>query len=336
MEAETDGKEEPAGEYGKLEEQVEPQVDEATVAQLVDEMGFPRNRAVRAIYSTGSTSVEQLVEWLEQHAEDEDIDEPLRVSRAEATKKARTKEEIKEILERKKREAREKKAELEKQQEIEQEKERIRSGKEIAQAKRAEEEQRLKRLEEQREVERKEEHRARNKVKEKLKEDWRARRRAQGLPDELTEEEKEREAEKERERQRQMKAEEEKRAKAGIVLKPADLANKLRQPLVHIKKSQPSETSAECFKTLKKLVSNVWNDPDNEKFRKLRLSNSAIQNKVVQHGGLDFLKLCNFKQSGDDRSGELSMERNEVDINCLWTAISELNDAMDNPYFGLL
>lgn len=317
------------------EEHVEPQVDENAVAQLT-EMGFSRNRAVRAIYSSQSTDIPQLVEWLEEHADDEDIDEPLRLPKAEATKKPRTKEEIKAILEEKKRKARERKEKLERQQEIEQEKERIRSGREMMQAAREQEEQRLRQMEEQRELERKEEARARNKIKEKLEEDRRARRRAQGLPDELTDEEKKREEEREHERQRQVREEDEKKAKAGMVLKPADLAHKLRQPLVSIKKSQPSETSTECFKTLRKIVSNIWNDPDNEKFRKLVLSKPALQNKVVQPGGLEFLQLCNFTQHGDNSNGELTMARSEVDINLLYTAIAECDDALSNPWFGVL
>lgn len=68
-----------------------------------------------------------------------------------------------------------------------------RAGKELALAARQEEDLRLKRLVEARELEKAEEARAREKIRAKLEEDRRQRRRKLGLPEELTEEEKEEE-----------------------------------------------------------------------------------------------------------------------------------------------
>ena len=68
-----------------------------------------------------------------------------------------------------------------------------RAGKELALAARQEEDLRLKRLVEARELEKAEEARAREKIRAKLEEDRRQRRRKLGLPEELPEEEKEEE-----------------------------------------------------------------------------------------------------------------------------------------------
>lgn len=46
------------------------------LAQLVD-MGFGRERAVRALHFSGNSTLEGAINWLEQHAEDADLDEPL-------------------------------------------------------------------------------------------------------------------------------------------------------------------------------------------------------------------------------------------------------------------
>ncbi|PHJ25347.1 pub domain-containing protein [Cystoisospora suis] len=59
---------------------VSQHVDEEQVSQLVD-FGFPRLRAEKALFyvrtQPGGGGVEAAVEWLEAHAEDEDIDAPI-------------------------------------------------------------------------------------------------------------------------------------------------------------------------------------------------------------------------------------------------------------------
>ena len=75
------------------EDMITPEVDEATVKEL-EGMGFGRNRAIRALYTTGTTSVEQAVNWIVEHEADADIDEPLLIKKS-AVKKPLTKEEAK-------------------------------------------------------------------------------------------------------------------------------------------------------------------------------------------------------------------------------------------------
>ena len=70
---------------------VAPEVDEATLTEL-EGMGFGRNRATRALHATGTTSVEQAVNWIVEHEADADLDEPLLVPKKDLKRKL-TKEE---------------------------------------------------------------------------------------------------------------------------------------------------------------------------------------------------------------------------------------------------
>ena len=68
------------------EEQVEPEVDEGLVIEL-EAMGFSRNKAVRALHATGTSSVEQAVNWIIEHENDADLDSPLLVPKSRSAKK---------------------------------------------------------------------------------------------------------------------------------------------------------------------------------------------------------------------------------------------------------
>ena len=59
-------------------ELITPEVSAELVASLV-EMGFSANRAARALYHTGTDSIEVAVNWATEHAEDADADAPLLV-----------------------------------------------------------------------------------------------------------------------------------------------------------------------------------------------------------------------------------------------------------------
>ena len=56
------------------EEKIEPEVDAKCLAEL-EGMGFNRNRAVRALYHTGTDNVEQAVNWIVEHENDADVDD---------------------------------------------------------------------------------------------------------------------------------------------------------------------------------------------------------------------------------------------------------------------
>lgn len=79
----------------------------------------------------------------------------------------------------------------------------------------------------------------------------------------------------------------------------------------------------------------VAQDPNEEKFRKIRLSNAAFQSRVGSvEGALQFLELLGFAR---DATGEfLEMARDRVSIETLNAAGGELNNALTNPFFGAL
>jgi UBX domain-containing protein 1/4 len=52
-------------------------VDPALLAQLTGDMGFPEHRAQRALVYAPQPGLEACINWLMEHQEDADIDEPL-------------------------------------------------------------------------------------------------------------------------------------------------------------------------------------------------------------------------------------------------------------------
>ncbi|EFN54376.1 hypothetical protein CHLNCDRAFT_31757 [Chlorella variabilis] len=318
----------PAGGGSQAEELVPAEVN-ADLLKQMEEMGFPAARATRALYHSGGENLEAAVGWLEEHQGDADLDEPLLVPKSQPKKKlspeeakAQAAELVRKVRERREREERE--------TERLREQERIRAGKELALAARQEEELRLKRMVEARQREKEEEERARAKIKAKLEEDRRERRRRLGLPEELTEEEREEER-----RKVQAKVEEEKRRRLPI--KPVEVGEKMRTLLVDMKKAHPGQDDAlkTCWQTLLKMCGNIYANPGEDKFRRVRLTNPAIQQRVAAFtGAVDFLHLAGFQR---DAGGEnLEMPADKVDRAVLEVAGEQLNSALNNPFFGIL
>ena len=123
------------------DEKIEPEVSKEMVEKL-KELGFSHNRCVRVLFATQSDSVEQCVQWLAEHQDDQEMDEQLLVSKkkaAAAVKKKLSKEEARVAAEKLRLEVAEKKKKEEAELEKLREKERIRSGKELLEAKKKEE-----------------------------------------------------------------------------------------------------------------------------------------------------------------------------------------------------
>ncbi|MFX6571388.1 UBA domain-containing protein, partial [Acinetobacter baumannii] len=173
------------GSSSQPEEMVVPEVNQELLAEL-QEMGFPKERATRALHYSGNGSLEAAVNWIVEHENDPQIDEMPLVSssskKLEAPKPSLTPEEIKQKQQELRERARKKKEEEEKVKEREREKERIRIGRELLEAKRMEEDNERKRILALRKAEKEEEKSAREKIRQKLEEDKAERRRKLGLP----------------------------------------------------------------------------------------------------------------------------------------------------------
>jgi len=115
------------------EEMVEPEVNQEVLNQLM-EMGFTRNQCLRAIYK--NQTLEKSVEWISEHMDDIDIDEPFLVPKSRSQpKKQLTEEEQERRIEELRVINKEKREREEKEEQRKREKERIESGKKISEMK---------------------------------------------------------------------------------------------------------------------------------------------------------------------------------------------------------
>ncbi|XP_039138191.1 vicilin-like seed storage protein At2g18540 [Dioscorea cayenensis subsp. rotundata] len=315
------------GESSQSEEMVVPEVDQKILEEL-ESMGFPKARATRALHYSGNSGIEAAINWVAEHEDDPDIDQMPLVSikaQSEADKQSLTPEELKMKAQELRERARKKKEEEERRMEREREKERIRIGKELLEAKRIEEENERKRLLMLRKAEKEEEKRAREKIRQRLEEDKAERRRKLGLPPENPETQKP-----------ATPPVEEK--KSFLPVKPVTKAEHMRECLRSLKQHHKDEDAKvkRAFQTLLTYVGNVARNPDEEKFRKIRLNNPSFQDRVGRlQGGVEFLEICGFAklEEGDEF---LFLARDKVDMAVLNTAGSELNSAINNPFFGVL
>jgi hypothetical protein len=329
---------------------VEPEVNQEWVEQLVA-MGFSKNKAIRSLhFSPDATGVEGALEWISSHEDDpKNSDEPLLVPAKKEQPKL-TPEEAKAKADELLRKAKAKREAEEREMEKLREAERIRSGKELAAMARKEEEQRLKRMADERKREKEEALRAKEKIKKKLgmyfgliaqkikknshgnsfymcniaEQDRMERRAAMGLPPELTEEEKEEER-----RRLEQRAKEE--AKAKLPIKSREKADAMRNLLVAMKKAH--EDSRVGFETLNKLVGNVVAQPDNPKFRTIKLENLAIQKRVGKFPeAIEFLQIAGFRL----QDSVMTMDEGDTCLPTLQSALESLDSALNNPFFGAL
>ncbi|XP_027775364.1 UBX domain-containing protein 1-like isoform X2 [Solanum pennellii] len=85
----------------------------------------------------------------------------------------------------------------------------------------------------------------------------------------------------------------------------------------------------QAFNSLRMFVRNIATNPDEEKYRKIRISNTAFQARVGHlRGGIEFLEVCGFERT---TGGEhLYMQRENVDFDVLYSAANVLNNAIGN------
>ncbi|KAM4732473.1 UBX domain-containing protein 1 [Anableps anableps] len=180
---------------------------ELTTLESLLEMGFGRNRAEKAVANTGNQGIEQAMDWLMEHENDPDIDEPyvppagnvlggeadsqltagdtaevpviaegdeIYSDNPEASKRPMTEEEKREQVKRLEELMRVKQAERrerERAEEVEREKQRRRQGQELQQIRQKIQDDEMKKLADQRRREKMEDKLARQRVKDKIARD---------------------------------------------------------------------------------------------------------------------------------------------------------------------
>jgi len=349
------------------DELVPVSVDRAALGEL-RAMGFGEHRAARALHATGNAGVEAAVGWLadrEGAETDADtgapLDAPLLLARRDAAarggaRSAMSAEEARRKAGEMMARAKERREREEREAAARRERDRVRAGKELQAALRLEEEGRFKRVADERRREREEAERARAALRAKLEEDKRERRRRLGLPEEPTDEERAAEAE----RRRAKEAEEADRRAAGPPQPSASAAalkrlhEQLRDVLVSMKKGAP-EGEAQ-FKTaaatLRAYVTNLGQaSPGSEqeaKFRRINRANAAYRARVgcLPQAG-EFLAAVGFVAvaaaardvgggGGGGGGGDFLEAPLPVDRARLSAAAAALDDALTNPFFGVL
>ncbi|KAL0459919.1 UNVERIFIED_CONTAM: UBX domain-containing protein 6 [Sesamum latifolium] len=322
------------------------EVDQRLLREL-EAMGFSKDRARMAL-SSGNSSIEAAIDWLADHENDTvtsetptvrcsvsiDVDvliipeaEVVVNVNIEASDSFQISEQVKLRAQELRNQARKKKADQEKKLEREREgTARIRAGKELLEAKRMAEESERKRFLAQRKADREEEKRAREKILQKLQQDKLERGGVLGLPKEGT-----------------------------LPMKPDTRLPQTTKPVdaLPVKHSAARERMRECLRSLKHqnkddiaeamrafqtlliYVKNIVSNPEEEKFRKIRLNNPVFQDRVGKfEQGIEFLELCGFERV--EGGNFLLLPREKVDMRLLKLAGTELQSALTNPFFGLL
>ncbi|KAJ8246955.1 hypothetical protein GJAV_G00257150 [Gymnothorax javanicus] len=187
---------------GELSCRFKIEMAECTTLDSLLEMGFDRNRAEKAVAHTGNQGIERAMDWLMEHENDPDIDEPYvppagnvlgtgesehsppepgigpptgeeeemkqegKKPMSEEEKKAQIKR-LEELMKLKQEERRER----ERQEEVDREKQRRKQGQELLQVKQKMQEEEMKKLAEQRKREKMEDRMAKQRVREKIARD---------------------------------------------------------------------------------------------------------------------------------------------------------------------
>ncbi|CAA2997268.1 UBX domain-containing 1-like isoform X1 [Olea europaea subsp. europaea] len=185
----------------------------------------------------------------------------------------------------------------------------------------------------QRKAEKEEERRAREKIRQKLQQDKAERRVGLGLPREAVEG-----ATSTIPATSLLQGTRNSSTYDSVVLpvKPAEKAELLRECLRTLKRhNKEDNTVTRAFQTLLIYVRNVVKNPEEGKFRKIRISNPAFQDRVGKfRDAIKFLELCGFERvEGGDF---LFLPREKIDMGVLKVAGAELQNAITNPFFGLL
>ncbi|CAM0911901.1 unnamed protein product [Alopecurus aequalis] len=341
-----------------------PQVDKKMLGEL-EVMGFPAIRSIRALHYSGNSNLESAINWLLEYESDPNIDQLPLVPREISIECGDTSNEVRNIGQGVRTHSQERKPEeqtaagsqketsqvdgelnadeheeedrkrlvaLYKSKRDEDERararnkvqedkrERIQAAKDIMEAKQTLEENERKRMMESRKADREEEKRARERIRQRIDDDKAERRRGLGLPQANTV------------------------ASPPIVtpqkVKPTEpvvTSEQLRDCLRTLKKNHKDDNARvrRAFQILLKIIANIVKNPEDEKFRRIRLSNPVFKDKVGSlKGGVEFLELCGFQKPRNN--SYLFMPRGSVDVALLNAAGVEISSAIENPYFGLL
>ncbi len=223
------------------------------IAQQLQEMGFSKNVSEKACLFTQS-NIEQAVEWISTHQNDPDFEEPAQIEvSAEAPKPKMSKEEAA----KKAKELQEKMRKMheEKQKEMDREHERLRiqNAKEMAKAREAEKERQAKLFVELKKKREKEEAEHRRQVLEEIERDKAERMGKKYVPPEQ---------------------------KQKVYSKEENIQYFIKTIKTVYNPFRAADTLRNCFKTLKIILSNIVKNPNEDKFKTVKLSNPNVHERI--------------------------------------------------------
>jgi len=224
------------------------------VAQQLQEMGFSKNVSEKACLFTQS-NIEQAVEWINQHQDDPDFEEPaqIEVSTDQQPKVQMSKEEA--AIKAKELQQKMRKMHEEKQKEIDREHERMRiqNAKEMAKAREAEKERQARIFVEQKKRREKEDAEHRRQVLEQLERDKAERLGKKYVPPEQ---------------------------KQKVYTKEENIQFLIKSIKTVYNPFRAGDTMKICFKTMKIMLSNIIKNPNEDKFKVIKLSNPNVHERV--------------------------------------------------------
>ncbi|KAK1412659.1 hypothetical protein QVD17_34085 [Tagetes erecta] len=318
--------------YRKLEMDVE-EVNKKLVDEL-EEMGFPLARAMRALYQSGNSSLEDAINWIVEHEDDPEIDQmpsvPVKIE-IENFEPSFVSEEVRLTAQKLREKSRKRNKEEDMKSVPNREKERIKAGKELQEAKNIAEENERKRFIALKKAEKAEENRAREKIRQKLQQDKLERRSRleQPVQNNASLKTSTPMVQENKEMLPVMSTE------IGVTLTTkVELMRECLRSLRRCNKHVDFKVKR-AFETLLIYVRNVARNPDEDKFRKIRLSNPAFKERVgIFEQGVKFLELCGFERVEGGKY--LFLPRDKFDMAVFNSAGNILQSAITNPFFGLL
>jgi len=275
-----------------------PPVDDILFNAL-KEMGFPENRITKALILTGNASVDKAMDWINEHQDDEDIDDPLvgvvqkpKDDRPLAVRKAEFEERLKA--------ARLKKAERERTEGLQQEIARLEAARTANETREKMEEMNRKRTIDAREREKQADKEERARLRAKIEEDKarrRAEREAAGLP-----------PKEDKPKPTSLRGA---RFGTGPSNAEAESAKPAPKKSAYVHKVEamspedaialickmPAETARFCMSTIVTMLSNIIKDPSMDKFRSISISNKRFNGAVwMTPGGGNLLLGLGFQE----------------------------------------
>ena len=224
------------------------------VAQQLQEMGFSKNVSEKACLFTQS-NIERAVEWISEHQNDPDFEEPaqIEVSMDDKPKVQMSKEEA--AIKAKELQQKMRKMHEEKQKELDREHERLRiqNAKEMAKAREAEKERQARIFVEQKKRREKEDAEHRRQVLEQLERDKAERMGKKYVPPEQ---------------------------KQKVYTKEENIQYLIKSIKTVYNPFRAGDTMKICFKTMRIMLNNIIKNPNEEKFKTIKLSNPNVHERM--------------------------------------------------------